>query len=326
MSNREGSRQTSSEWMEWDSRSYPTSKAFSLYRDSMNSVLMPWAPELIKGSRPFQARIETMELEQASVIRVKCNPLLVARTSLGIAKSSMACFYISQVLSGKFSLRQAGRETFAGPGDVVLFDSEERALITHDAANDISLLLIAVPKDQMEKSCLEDHFTNLLIPKSAMLPVFSSCLEHLTDASPPSKREVSALCDASVALLPLAAGCFGQEADRYFSSELLARICEYVRDNLSNANLSPTDVALEFGISVRYVQKLFGMKNTSFTEYVLRKRLDGARLQLNSPQSGTQSVATIAYNWGFNDISYFHRVFKRRYGCTPKAFRHIVVG
>ena len=35
----------------------------------------------------------------------------------------------------------------------------------------------------------------------------------------------------------------------------------------------------------------------------------------------TQSVSEVAYNCGFNNISNFNRLFKKKKGCTPKEFR-----
>ncbi|HVZ55667.1 MAG TPA: AraC family transcriptional regulator, partial [Chitinophagaceae bacterium] len=35
----------------------------------------------------------------------------------------------------------------------------------------------------------------------------------------------------------------------------------------------------------------------------------------------TQSIAEVAYNCGFNNISNFNRIFKKKKGCTPKEFR-----
>jgi AraC-like DNA-binding protein len=35
----------------------------------------------------------------------------------------------------------------------------------------------------------------------------------------------------------------------------------------------------------------------------------------------TQSVAEIAYDSGFNNISNFNRIFKKKKGCTPKEFK-----
>lgn len=35
----------------------------------------------------------------------------------------------------------------------------------------------------------------------------------------------------------------------------------------------------------------------------------------------THSVSEIAYNCGFNNISNFNRIFKKKKGCTPKEFK-----
>jgi AraC-like DNA-binding protein len=35
----------------------------------------------------------------------------------------------------------------------------------------------------------------------------------------------------------------------------------------------------------------------------------------------TQSISEIAYNCGFNNISNFNRIFKKKKNCTPKEFR-----
>ena len=43
-----------------------------------------------------------------------------------------------------------------------------------------------------------------------------------------------------------------------------------------------------------------------------------ARLLVDEP---TNSVADIAYRCGFNNISNFNRIFKRKKGCSPKVFR-----
>ena len=35
----------------------------------------------------------------------------------------------------------------------------------------------------------------------------------------------------------------------------------------------------------------------------------------------TQSVSEICYDCGFNNVSYFNRIFKKKKGCAPKQFR-----
>ena len=109
----------------------------------------------------------------------------------------------------------------------------------------------------------------------------------------------------------------------------------------SNAHLSYNsrriDSAFEYmnqnfhrPITLTEVSKLVNMTDVSFSRFfktrtgitfmdsLLELRLGSAsRLLIDT----TQSVAEVAYNCGFNNISNFNRLFKKKKGCTPKEFR-----
>jgi AraC-like DNA-binding protein len=78
------------------------------------------------------------------------------------------------------------------------------------------------------------------------------------------------------------------------TSEEAARLC----------GMSP----FRFG---RAFKDAFGM---AFRDYVVRVRLEEAGRLLQNPQ---MSVTEVAYAVGFNDLSYFSRVFKRHFGVSP---------
>ena len=61
----------------------------------------------------------------------------------------------------------------------------------------------------------------------------------------------------------------------------------------------------------------FGM---TFRDYVVRLRLKEAGRLLQNPQA---SVTEVAYTVGFNDISYFSRMFKRHFGVSPSAMHEL---
>lgn len=94
-----------------------------------------------------------------------------------------------------------------------------------------------------------------------------------------------------------------------------------IEDNLTDGGLSATGVARRLGISDSYIRKLFDSEGTSFSEYVLARRLLRARRMLTDPRWGDRTIATIAFETGFGDLSYFNRTFKRRYGATPSDIR-----
>jgi AraC-like DNA-binding protein len=57
----------------------------------------------------------------------------------------------------------------------------------------------------------------------------------------------------------------------------------------------------------------------TFSGYLNKLRLtEAARLLA---EKDTATVAEIAYSVGYGNVSYFNKLFKEEYGCTPKAFR-----
>jgi AraC-like DNA-binding protein len=56
----------------------------------------------------------------------------------------------------------------------------------------------------------------------------------------------------------------------------------------------------------------------SLTDYIIDIRLGyAARLLVDS----TMSIAEICYDCGFNNLSNFNRIFKKKKRCAPKEFR-----
>jgi AraC-like DNA-binding protein len=57
----------------------------------------------------------------------------------------------------------------------------------------------------------------------------------------------------------------------------------------------------------------------SFTVRLTELRLRKAAERLAHPGDGR--ISDIAFDCGFNDLSYFNRCFRRRFGLTPSAAR-----
>ena len=74
-----------------------------------------------------------------------------------------------------------------------------------------------------------------------------------------------------------------------------------------------------FYISPYHLSHMFKQK-TGYTvkQYLLRRRLGEAQIRLASTQD---SVQTIAEELGFEDASYFSRIFSKYIGLTPTEYR-----
>ena len=86
---------------------------------------------------------------------------------------------------------------------------------------------------------------------------------------------------------------------------------------LGDDNLTLAEVAQRHRASTRTIQLLFERSDTTFSEFVLEQRLLRAARLLGDPRHRAGKISDVAYLAGFNDVSYFHRSFRRRFGMTP---------
>jgi len=99
---------------------------------------------------------------------------------------------------------------------------------------------------------------------------------------------------------------------------IIKKVCTYVDQNLSK-DIS-LDTAADFaGVSSFYLSKLFREeKGETFINYITEKRLEKSRQLLSDTEA---SIKEITAEVGYNDQNYFSRIFKSRYGLSPKEYR-----
>ena len=107
--------------------------------------------------------------------------------------------------------------------------------------------------------------------------------------------------------------------ERGIRAARLELIKKDVLDRVRDPSLTIGSVASRQGVTPRYVQQLFERDGTTFTNFVRDSRLALAYRRLEGPDR--MSVAEIAYECGFADLSNFNRAFRRRYGVTPSGVR-----
>ncbi|MFN3852085.1 MAG: AraC family transcriptional regulator [Spirosomataceae bacterium] len=107
------------------------------------------------------------------------------------------------------------------------------------------------------------------------------------------------------------------------NSRRLEKAFEYMHNNF------------EREITLAEISKLVGMAEVSFSRFIKKRTGKTFVDSLNEIRLGqtsrllidsTQSIAEIAYKCGFNNLSYFNRLFRNKNGCTPKEFRENYTG
>lgn len=90
-----------------------------------------------------------------------------------------------------------------------------------------------------------------------------------------------------------------------------------ILSKLDRSDLTVEAVSHANGLTVRQAQRMFASTGTTFTDFVLEQRLLLSRRLLLQESARHRKISDIAFTAGFNDLSYFHRSFKKRFGLTP---------
>ncbi|WP_339319536.1 helix-turn-helix domain-containing protein [Paenibacillus sp. FSL R10-2734] len=134
-------------------------------------------------------------------------------------------------------------------------------------------------------------------------------------------QEYETLDEIYVALLSLCAKiCEGQQPSAPERNELLiGTVKEVIEQKFADLNLSQQSIASNVKLTSAYVGKLFKDScGVSITEYINEIRLRHAQdLLLKSDYT----IAEIMDRCGYANQSYFFRLFKGKFGTTPKDYR-----
>ncbi|MGI5878493.1 MAG: PocR ligand-binding domain-containing protein [Christensenellales bacterium] len=102
------------------------------------------------------------------------------------------------------------------------------------------------------------------------------------------------------------------------NAKSLGDAMEYIRGHFSE-NLTLESVARQVFLSPFYLSHLFSEElGVTFVEYLTRVRMEEARKLLTSAE---RSIIEVANQVGYEDSSYFGKVFKKSVGVTPNQYR-----
>ena len=144
-------------------------------------------------------------------------------------------------------------------------------------------------------------------------------IDHLCDLRPYA-YQLSVKAHLFQILYTLVSNC-GQNKIKPINQKSLQKIktiLSYIADNFQE-NIAIEDIANYCFYSKSYFMKFFKeTMGVSFIQYLNDYRLEIAAELLTTT---TDTILDIAIATGFNNISYFNRCFKKKYGVSPRKYR-----
>ena len=217
---------------------------------------------------------------------------------------------------------QAGREAVLDRGDAVALSGTDVGCFTTSAAGRIAT--VEFPEGALAR-LLNDGGLRKIEAGASALRLLRRYLNAIWAGDMLSSLRLQQLAIAHVHDLAALAVGASREAEeiargRGVRAARLLAVKSDILERLSS-DFTLAEVAARHRLSPRYVRMLFESEATSFSEFVREERLKRARTMLITPDFDSLRISEIAYQVGFNDLSYFNRTFRRRFGASPGELR-----
>ena len=277
------------------------------------------------GREPFEASVNGVLLEGLSLSRIRATAHEVSRLAKGIASADSDALIFNFLVCGHGLAQQDGRSVLIQAGDGALCDAQRPYSLRFDGPFEV--LAVKVPRASLphRTASLQRVTARSLAHSGQMCPIvfgylsgFSQQASSLgTGASAKVSRNFAELLGAALDEVILSSPVPLSE----YRGVALIRVKEFVESRLRDCDLDPALVAAALQLSPRYINKLFEAEGTSLSRFIWRRRIERAAADLRDPVLHSHGISLIAMSYGFNDLSHFSRVFRQRYGVSPRGYR-----
>lgn len=308
---------------------FPERERFSAFREEFVRRILAMDVIDLSGGRPH-SEIKSMTLGAAAVGTNISAAAEFIRDKHHVVDGSSE-FHLTIVDSGTIQFTQAGEERTCNAGSACFIDYRQpwrgRGLCARN-----STINVRVQPAALEK--LVSHPQDLAgraVHPGPALRLLDGYLRSLASLEQPPSPDLAPIVSAH--LVDLVAAAIGPTAE---AGEIVAKrgvkaarvraILAVIARRFSEPALDLDSVARTLGLSRRYIQQLLEETGKSFVGHLLERRLERAFTMLSDRRSFHLAIIDIAFASGFGDVSYFNRVFRRRFGDTPSGVRAAAIG
>lgn len=230
-----------------------------------------------------------------------------------------------RAMDGAMIVDQGRRKAELKKGDVIFLASDTPCRVALSEGGRLDFAHLSGHAFASTKGLLQPILMRPLEADCLPLQLLTNYAGYLLRQEYHSQQNAGMMVEHFYGLLPVLVQHFGKAEPSDHSLSRLSSIKAFIEENLADSSFSIAQVAEAQGITPRAIQKLFNRESTTYSSYVLARRLALAQGMILS-EAATVPISQIAYNVGFNDLSYFNRTFRTRYGARPSDLRRAANG
>ena len=304
----------------WSSRDFRPGERFDAWQAALNASHLGWTLQKNEKAQ-FSAEIRVSKLPDLQMVRCLCRPCSGFRGKREIAAGGLAYYGLLLIHKGREEVTVGSRTALLEPGNILLWDSTEP--IRFKLHSLVYKTTVLVPQDRMDDALPQ---TRRLVGKTMdwRQGLGAVAVSHITalcaQASHINHLQAHPAAETTLALIAASLGSQEARAGESARAGFADRIKTHIERNLDDLALGPRTLAERFGISIRYLHLLFAKEDRTVSRWILERRLERCRrdLMVAGPH---KNITETAFAWGFNDGAHFSRVFKKRYGVSPREYR-----
>jgi len=299
-------------------------RKIEFWNDTASTSFTPLVSDPV-DPRNFTGKLVRTKLGELRLGEVYSDAQLVRHLQAHVARTRDPMFFLQMQLEGESINRQDGREAKLSPGDFTLCDTSRPYEMQFDTAN--RMFVLGIPAALLRRH-LASPESVVAIPMSGSFGLSGLLSQFLRDFWTRCRDEIDPITVPRIsrAILDLMASAYTSlpqaQSDRSsLATSHRVRIVNYIEAHLEDPDLTPMRVAQACKMTPRYLHHLFSEESETVARYILRRRLEECCRALQLPGRRSRTVTSIAFDFGFNSPTHFGRVFRARYGVTPREYR-----
>jgi AraC-like DNA-binding protein len=272
---------------------------------------------------PFQAEATLQALQGLRTLAWQGSAMRFKRSQANIVDGDDSIGIVCS--PDRSQLSQRGQEIKLRAGDAIALLHSEPAIVTYEEGLQFGL---SVPRDALTLRVTNvDSLTMRPISRRTealrlLLTYLKSALKEGALAAPKLRDAVVTHIHDLVALAISECAPLGESSASAVVAARHSAALDHIAARFQDPELNLEVIARCQGISARYLQYLMASSGTSFTERVNELRLQRAFALLIEPHGSARRISDIALEVGFSDISHFNRLFRARFGVSPRVVRN----
>jgi AraC family transcriptional activator of tynA and feaB len=275
----------------------------------------------------FEATLDAADIGDLSLVSFETAAMSVVHEKRHFDANAGELLLVRQI-AGNLTLEQNAHRVGLEPGHMTLI--EPQMIYSARFTNLSRLLVVKFPRRSLAARVgrTDAFIARPLAPQPGEAGLLSQILgllpEHTESLGSGAPRVADQVLDLLAVMLSKAdAGATPRlsHSRAMLGMQLRAAVDRHLQDPA----ITSDSIAKSVGISLRYANAILGDEETSVSRLILTRRLERCRQALADPTQMHRSISSIAFAWGFSDMTHFGRRFRGSFGLLPSEYRKLSV-